>query len=43
MPVKMVGRKSFVKIFEILNGLAAFFDQLNGHESRDAVATGFSL
>ena len=43
MPVKMAARKSFVKIFDILDGLAAFFALLDGQETRAAVAAGFSL
>ena len=34
MPVKKAVRKSFVKIFDILDGLDAFFAQLDGQETR---------
>jgi hypothetical protein len=33
MPVKKAARKSFVKIFDILKGLSAFFAQLDGQET----------
>ena len=43
MPVKKAVRKPFVKIFDILDGLDAFFAQLDGQESRFLTSLRFSF